>query len=94
MPIIATSSGIRTGRISPKEIGCDRHFSTIQKGDRPSYIRVNQRSSAVKKERSPFLIIQKGDRPFYNQSWRSPFLFEERSPFFNYPNCINSKVRL
>ncbi|XZN89518.1 MAG: hypothetical protein ACM65M_17855 [Microcoleus sp.] len=53
----------------------------IQKGepiihptiDRPSYIRVNLRPSAVKKERSPFLTIQKGDRSFYNQSWRSPF---------------------
>jgi hypothetical protein len=31
--------------------------------DRPSYIRVNQRPSAVKKERSPFLTqIQKSDR--------------------------------
>ncbi|MEG4445852.1 hypothetical protein QUB47_28365, partial [Microcoleus sp. AT9_B5] len=37
-----------------------------QTSDRPSYIRVNLRLSAVKKERSPFLIIQKGDRPFYN----------------------------
>ncbi|WP_341734906.1 hypothetical protein [Microcoleus sp. EPA2] len=54
----------------------------IQKGepiihstsDRPSCIRVNVRPSAVKKDRSPFLIIQKGDRSFYNHQERSPFL--------------------
>ncbi|MEG4915297.1 MULTISPECIES: hypothetical protein [unclassified Microcoleus] len=39
-----------------------------QKSEIPSCIRVNLRPSAVKKERSPFLIIQKGDRPFYNQN--------------------------
>ncbi|MCC3404158.1 MAG: hypothetical protein JGK17_00805 [Microcoleus sp. PH2017_10_PVI_O_A] len=36
-----------------------------QTSEIPSDIRVNLRPSAVKKERSPFLIIQKGDRPYF-----------------------------
>ncbi|MEG4329772.1 hypothetical protein [Microcoleus sp. herbarium5] len=53
--IIARSLSNNSERLSP---------IIHEKCDRPSYIHVNQRPSAVKKERDPFLTqIQKGDRP-------------------------------
>ena len=72
-----------------------------QKCDRPSYIRVNQRPSAVKKDRSPFLTIQKSDRSTItynsNQSLfqRLDIYILKPSQFFDnqlFLNCRNNRL--